>query len=71
MQNSMGYNANLEFLEQKFNYFHILQSAYGHINIFKCIEVLSVGDVFQNFPNFGLRKEAAITVAKHGDFVLI
>ena len=56
-------------LEQKFIYFHILQSADSRINSFKCIEVLSMGDVFQNFPNFGLWKNAALTVGKHGDFV--
>jgi len=55
-------------LEQKFIYFRILQSADGHINIFKCIEVLSTGDVFQNFPNFGLWKNAVLIVDKHGDF---
>ena len=47
-------------LEQKFIYFHILQSADSHINIFKCLEVLSVGDIFQNFPNFRTLEECSI-----------
>ena len=49
-------------------YFHILRSADGHIGICKCIEVLSVGDVFQNVLNIGLWKNAVLTVEKHGDF---
>ena len=56
-------------LKQKFIRFHILQCADGHINIFKCIEVLCVGDVFQNFPKFGLWKNAVLTVDKHRDLV--
>ena len=56
MQNSMGHNANLESRAKIYLFtVHILQSADGHINIFKCIEVLSMGDIFQNFPSFGLR----------------
>jgi len=55
-------------LEQKCIHFLILQSADGHINLFKYIEK-SVGDVFQNFLNFGVCKNAVLTVDKHRDFV--